>query len=511
MVTNNQQIGTDTEPLMNFYNNGLQNSSWPMFHHDPQHTGRSPYNPDGNWPTVKWKFWMDGMTLSSPAINTDGDIYIGASDFQDSFFSIKCNGIENWRFTSDDFIISSPSICSDGIIYVGSNDGNLYAIFPNGTQKWRVNIGSGWVKSSPLIDPNGIIYVASMDSNRLCAVYPNGTIKWSFYAEEAILCSPALDDNGIIYVGSYDGYMYAVYPNGTMKWRYYVGGPKGIQSSPTITDDGTIYFGSTSGYLYALYPNGSLKWMYTTGYIDDSSPALDSDGTIYIGSTNGKIFSINSNGTIKWLYQTDAEIFGSPAVDNNGIIYIGSLDGNLYALNPNGSLRWKFTTCGGIQSSPAIDENGIIYIAAYDTSQPDFYSYLYALEVINNNPPTTPTITGTDHGKVRQTYDYTIISTDPEDNNISYYIDWDDGTNTGWMGPHPSGLEQTVNHAWNKKGTYTIHVKAKDNHSAESEWGTLQVTMPTSNYIPFLQFWMRLLERLPHTFPILRYLLGFNQ
>ena len=59
------------------------------------------------------------------------------------------------------------------------------------------------------------------------------------------------------------------------------------------------------------------------------------------------------------------------------------MDGTLYALNPDGTLRWKFATGGNIESSPAIGEDGTIYFAADFTSQPDFYSYLYAIEVKN--------------------------------------------------------------------------------------------------------------------------------
>lgn len=71
------------------------------------------------------------------------------------------------------------------------------------------HIGDGWVFSSPAIDSNGTIYVASVDSKRLCAVSPNGTIKWFFYAQDSIYCSPAIGDDGTIYVGSNDGYMYS--------------------------------------------------------------------------------------------------------------------------------------------------------------------------------------------------------------------------------------------------------------------------------------------------------------
>jgi len=478
-------IGVQKNDVISYSSEGLQNSSWPMFQHDVQHTGRSPYAPNGNTPVVKWKFWMDGMMISSPSIDENGTIYIGAEDFHDSFFAINPDGTEKWRFGTGDYILSSPAIAADGTIYIGSNNGKLYAFYQNGTLKWRATIGNGWVKSSPVIDSDGIVYAGSFNSNRLCAVYPNGTIRWEFYTENSIICSPALDNEGVIYIGGYDGYMYAIYPNGTLKWRYFAGGIKGIQSSPTIDTDGTIYFGSTSGYLYALCPDGTEKWRCNTGYIDDSSPAVAIDGTIYIGSTNGKIYSIRPDGSIKWSYQTNKEIFGSPAIDKSGIMYIGSLNGNLYALNPDGALRWKFSAGDGIQSSPSIGKDGTIYIAGYfqPSGENSSCTYLYALDFINNTAPNIPDIDGETEGTINTEYTYTAVTSDPENNNISYFFNWDDGTTSGWLEFVPSGTEIQANHTWTQKGTYTIQVKAKDDYDAESDWATLEVTMPRNKAV----------------------------
>jgi hypothetical protein len=78
-----------------------------------------------------------------------------------------------------------------------------------------------------------------------------------------------------------------------------------------------------------------------------------------------------------------------------------------------------------------------------------------------------------------------------------------------WIGPYNSGEAVNISHPWNKPGTYIIKAKAKDIHGNESDWGTLTVTMPFSYDIPFQQFWMKVLERFPHAFPILRYMLGY--
>jgi outer membrane protein assembly factor BamB len=506
----NQKASVDTNKSETSTDSGLQNSSWPMFHHDTRHTGRSPYGASGNWYKVKWKsFLMKGMTISSPAIDVNGTIYIGANDFQKSFFAINPNGTEKWHVGVAEFIFSSPAIGSDNIIYVGSNDGGLYAFYPNGTEKWRVHLGAGWVQSSPVIGNDGTIYASSVGSSRLCAVNPNGTIKWFFNAQDYIYCNPAIDNDGTIYTGSNDGYEYAINPNGTLKWKYYAGGQDG-PATTTIGDDGTIYVGGTSGELFSFYSNGTLRWKIGTGWIGGSTPAISTDGTIYVGDQdNNRIYSIAPNGTINWYYTTGGEILSSPAIDKNGITYCGSYDGNLYALNPNGTLRWKFHAGNSIESSPVIGVNGTIYIAG-EYLDPDFHTYLYALQTINEQPPSAPTITGSTNGKIGQTYEYTIMSSDPEGNNLSYYVDWGDGRNTGWLGPFSSGYEITVNHTWNKRGTYTIKAKAMDNYSAESSWGTLSVTMPLSYEPPHFRFFEWLFERFPNAFPILRHILGFN-
>ena len=484
------------------------NSSWPMFKHDIRHTGKSSYgpNPLGNWPVVKWKYWMEGQTRSSPAIDENEIIYVGGEDFHNSFFTIYPNGTEKWRFDASHWVDSSPAIAADGTIYFGSHSGYLYALNSNGTKRWQYSLDSVYITSSPAIS-NDNVYIGSVDSYKLYAINANGTINWTFLAENSIFSSPSLDDLGVIYFGSYDGYLYAIHPNGTLKWKFYAGGSKGVGSSPTIADDGTIYFGSTSGYLYALNPNGTERWKVQTGWIS-SSPSIGDSGMVYIGDQDyNKIYCIDKNGNIQWYYQTGDEITSSPAIDKNGLIYCGSMDSYLYVLNSNGTLRWKFKAGDeGIESSPIIGEDGTIYIAGNfkPSGGQSSYSYLYSLQIIEDNPPSIPTITGTVNGTVRRTYDYTIVSTDIDNDNISYYIDWGDGRITDWIGPYDSGEEIIQSHTWLLRGLYDIKVKARDGYGMESDWGTLRVTMPFPYDIPFTGFLQRLFERFPNAFPILR-------
>jgi len=97
---------------------------------------------------------------------------------------------------------------------------------------------------------------------------------------------------------------------------------------------------------------------------------------------------------------------------------------------------------------------------------------------IGNAPPETPIITGQSSGGVGGIYGYTIVSTDSDNDNIYYYFDWGDGTNSGWDGPHQSGQTVTIYHSWTSPGTYYIRGKAKDIFNAESVWSeTIIITI----------------------------------
>jgi len=136
----------------------------------------------------------------------------------------------------------------------------------------------------------------------------------------------------------------------------------------------------------------------------------------------------------------------------------------------------------------------------------------YTFSTRANQPPNPPSITGPTEGKIGSTYTYNFTAIDPNGDEVYYFIDWGDTTNSSWIGPYASGVKIIKSHSWSKKATYTLRAKAKDIYGNESDWGQLQVTMPKGmTYIPslFLELIERFVERYPYAFPILRHLLGY--
>lgn len=111
--------------------------------------------------------------------------------------------------------------------------------------------------------------------------------------------------------------------------------------------------------------------------------------------------------------------------------------------------------------------------------------------ITDNTAPSTPQITGPSSGTAGVTYRYDFVSTDSQNDNIYYYIDWGDGTTTDWIGPYVSGTTIHILHTFEEKGTYVISAKAKDCFDAESDWGYLEFVAPVNiftSHRPFQQF-----------------------
>ena len=356
------------------------------------------HDADGEDATEEWRFGTSGLVTSSPAVGSDGTIYV-VSDGK--LYAINPDGSPKWDSGTnlglspayDDN--GTPADITDDTIYAtGNSNGMLYAFKSNGDPKglsWPFDAQEDF-DGSPTVGPDHTIYAGrnwnSTSPGQVIAVNPDGTprgLNWPFEVptavENDIDAPPVVDDNGTpadtsddtIYAGSEDGFFYAINPDGTFKWSFNTGY---VTTAAAIGADGTIYVGSHNDNVYAINPDGTpkgLSWPFTapSGNIM-TSPAIDpNDGTIYVGSDDGHLYAINPNGTEKWRFPDPGSIGlvqSSPVIDSDGTIYFGSNDGNVYAVNSDGTERWQFPTLGPVKSSPAIGKAGIIQIGSDDTN-----------------------------------------------------------------------------------------------------------------------------------------------
>ena len=137
---------------------------------------------------------------------------------------------------------------------------------------------------------------------------------------------------------------------------------------------------------------------------------------------------------------------------------------DLYDSGASGSVNLIFDEVGTyLLKVKAEDEHG---------KASGFSEQLTIIIESGNKPPNTPNITGSSQGKVETFYDYIISTMDREGDDILYWVEWGDGTNSGWVGSYPSGETIMLSHYWGETGDYLIKVIAKDTFGEESDFST---------------------------------------
>ncbi|MEA1865707.1 MAG: PQQ-binding-like beta-propeller repeat protein, partial [Euryarchaeota archaeon] len=328
-------------------------TDWPMFGHDPQHTGVAGESVEPPLELL-WKFKTNSSVptyRSSPVISSD-TVYRGSSDGH-VYALDAATGTEKWKCKIGGAIWSFPAVSGD-TLYIGAEDQfgtpppwYLYALdVSTGTEKWKCELGVDDLPNSPTVS-GGAVYISIRRVG--CG---------SVYALDAA--------------------------TGTEKWEYKAGGD--ISSSPTVSGD-TVYIGSWDNYIYALNAlTGAEKWKYKTG--DSVLNALAVSGsTVYTGSRDNYVYALDADtGAEKWTYETGDMVVSSPAVAGD-TVYIGSTDDHVYALDADtGAEKWKYETSGRV-SSPAV-AGCIVYISSDDN-----YVYAFAPATTTSTPTPAPTST----------------------------------------------------------------------------------------------------------------------
>jgi hypothetical protein len=216
---------------------------------------------------------------------------------------------------------------------------------------------------------------------------------------------------------------------------------------------------------------------------------------------------LECNGDLFWTnVQPDSTVNGSFTIENIGGSF-SRLDWQIIDYPEWGT--WTFTPSEGFDLIP---ENGELTVEV-EVESPDAENEVFTGEVkiVNINDtgdyctvvvslstlkPDIPTINGPTSGKPKTEYNFTFKSSDPDEDDLYYYIDWNDGNIEEWIGPFTSNEDAVVNHTWSKKGTYTIRAKAKDDYDMESDWGEITITIPR-NKAAYNSFFHWLFERFP--------------
>jgi hypothetical protein len=128
-------------------------------------------------------------------------------------------------------------------------------------------------------------------------------------------------------------------------------------------------------------------------------------------------------------------------------------------------------------------ENGESFLKTFnnDWLEHSINDFCFETYGCNNRPPKIPEISGPSNGNIGIEYEYSFITIDPDDDYVYYCIKWDETDGEVCIGPFESGETASAYFTWQKIGRYDVMVKSKDAEGAESDWASIEVSMPHVN------------------------------
>lgn len=281
---------------------------------------------------------------------------------------------------------SNPVFSPDGkTMYIPTSTpaGHLFAIdVVSGEFKWVFAISQITYGGAALVAPDGTIYqcVRNATINNVYAINPNGTQKWAIKLDAAIGAFPALSADGVLYCLTNKSTLYALdASSGAIKWQQSLDGATG--SAVAIDKAGNVYAG-TSAAIYSFKSNKEQNWKLEEVNVTEQATFALKDQVLYATLKNGGLVAVDmTNGTKKWTYPTTKGDAYFPIADKNGNVYFTEKGSQtVHAVNASGSKIWEKNVGNNLNySGGALSTDGILYIGTQSNNK------VLGLDITNGN------------------------------------------------------------------------------------------------------------------------------
>mgnify|MGYP000237932180 FL=1 len=281
---------------------------------------------------------------------------------------------------------SNPVFSPDGkTMYIPTSTpaGHLFAIdVVSGEFKWVFAISQITYGGGALVAPDGTIYqcVRNATINNVYAINPNGTQKWAVKLDAAIGAFPALSADGVLYCLTNKSTLYALdASSGAIKWQQSLDGATG--SAVVIDKAGNVYAG-TSAAIYSFKSNKEQNWKLEEVNVTEQATFALKDQVLYATLKNGGLVAVDmTNGTKKWTYPTTKGDAYFPIADKNGNVYFTEKGSQtVHAVNASGSKIWEKNVGNNLNySGGALSTDGILYIGTQSNNK------VLGLDITNGN------------------------------------------------------------------------------------------------------------------------------
>ncbi|HEY3782583.1 MAG TPA: hypothetical protein VGL56_15985 [Fimbriimonadaceae bacterium] len=339
-------------------------SPWPKIHGNLQNTNEGT-GPGIAAPYSEWTWGGVGDHCGPGVIGANGNIYF--EDVNNGSCSLiavnSLTGQEMWHLGIGGSVAYSPAIGSDGTIYVGQGP-NISLILDQGNSgltNWNLSLLTQ-VTGSPTILANGTIVFPAGSTLEYVTItmfgIPLGT---SVTLPSSTTTSPVVDSSGDIVVGTTGGTFYTYDSLGNQLSNFATNAIDPITQDSAMIPGGD-FLGLEGDFLYELASPSSFSYQGSNAFgALITTPAAPASGSFYVPTAG------NGTGDYVIEFPSEAWFFRGPASTTtpttiqatDGTIYLAS--DQIYSLTVGqGSENWSYPLSP--QAPMAMDAYGTLYM-----------------------------------------------------------------------------------------------------------------------------------------------------
>ncbi|MBA3824121.1 MAG: PQQ-binding-like beta-propeller repeat protein, partial [Ktedonobacterales bacterium] len=306
--------------------------------------------------TVNYQRPIQGAPNARPVIN--GNVIYEAAHDGTLYALDSASGREVWHFTTGGTLVAGVAIDAKGTLYLPAGDGNLYALNPDGTLKWKYALGSAAVTTPVVVDT--IVGVGSADGHYSGIGIDKGNRVWQVSATATFANESAVNEK-TLYIGNANHQFYALdMTNGKTLWTFVA---DGAIKGGAIYKDKTVIFGTETATLFCLKgERGQIIWKNANVGAIGTQPIVNG-GSVYIAAKDGTLHSFDATtGGLIWQKSLDGPVSNDALLVNNTIITVAD-DGTLTLIDPTTPAIVGKQQLGQTLSAPLALSDNIIYIS----------------------------------------------------------------------------------------------------------------------------------------------------
>ncbi len=188
-----------------------------------------------------WATGFSAYMIGSPAIGLDGAVHVSTVG---DFSKVAADGTVLWTVLTQT-TPGAPAVAGDGTVFRNLTPNSFIATYPDGSPRWSLTVAEPNFEASldpPAIALDGTAYFTGRFNGTDAAVFaiaPEGAERWRFVAPGGAGPHPAIiDGNGLVIFATRRGQIIALSPaDGSEQWRFSIAG-RGIVEQHEYTRSG---------------------------------------------------------------------------------------------------------------------------------------------------------------------------------------------------------------------------------------------------------------------------------